>query len=79
MFKISADLSNNFSFETRFYENQFFYPLYLQKKSNQRKKSNQGLQDPLLLKDYRLHMELAEQKALKLLEMDTMQVWQMDI
>jgi len=35
-FKISADLSNNFSFETRFYENQFFYPLYLQKKSNQR-------------------------------------------
>ena len=38
-FRISGDLSDNFSFETRFYENQFFYPLYLQEKSNQRANS----------------------------------------
>ena len=39
-FRISGDLSDNFSFETRFYENQFFYPLYLQEKSKQRANSN---------------------------------------
>jgi hypothetical protein len=43
-FRISADLSDNFSFETRFYENQFFYPLYLQEKSNQRVIPQMGIE-----------------------------------
>ena len=42
-FRISGDLSDNFSFETRFYENQFFYPLYLQEKSSQRANSQIGV------------------------------------
>jgi hypothetical protein len=28
-FRVMGDITNKFSFETRFYENQFFYPLYL--------------------------------------------------
>ena len=43
-FRISGDLSDNFSFETRFYENQFFYPLYLQEKSNQRAIPQRGIE-----------------------------------
>ena len=42
--KISADLSDNFSFETRFYENQFFYPLYLQEKSKHRAIPQMGIE-----------------------------------
>ena len=42
-FRITGDLSDNFSFETRFYENQFFYPLYLQKKSSQRANPQMGV------------------------------------
>ena len=42
-FRISGDLSDNFSFETRFYENQFFYPLYLQEKSSQRANPQMGV------------------------------------
>jgi hypothetical protein len=42
-FRISGDLSSNFSFETRFYENQFFYPLFLQEKSSQRANPQMGL------------------------------------
>jgi hypothetical protein len=34
-FRISGDLVGNFSFETRFYENQFFYPIILREKSDQ--------------------------------------------
>ena len=34
--RITGDLTNNFSFETRFYENQFFYPDYLRQKSDSR-------------------------------------------
>ena len=42
-FRITGDLSDNFSFETRFYENQFFYPLYLQNKSNDRANPTMGV------------------------------------
>ena len=42
-FRITGDLSGNFSFETRFYENQFFYPLYLQEKSSQRANPQMGV------------------------------------
>ncbi|GIR58789.1 MAG: hypothetical protein CM15mP65_13700 [Crocinitomicaceae bacterium] len=32
-FRITGDLTNKLSFETRFYENQFFYPDYLSQKA----------------------------------------------
>ena len=35
-FRITGDISSKFSFETRFYENQFFYPKYLNKRAIER-------------------------------------------
>ena len=37
------NLGNNISFETRFYENQFFYPDYLKEKSLSRSHLSQGI------------------------------------
>ena len=42
-FRITGDLGKNFSFETRFYENQFYYPDYLKEKSDQRSNPSMGV------------------------------------
>lgn len=42
-FRITGDLGNNISFETRFYENQFLYPDYLKEKSLSRSHLSQGI------------------------------------
>ena len=42
-FRITGDLDKNFSFETRFYENQFYYPDYLKEKSDQRSDPSMGV------------------------------------
>ena len=42
-FRITGNLGNNISFETRFYENQFFYPDYLREKSLSRSHLSQGI------------------------------------
>ena len=42
-FRITGDLVKNFSFETRFYENQFYYPDYLKLKSDQRSNPSMGV------------------------------------
>jgi hypothetical protein len=41
--KISGDLGSNLSFETRFYENQFFYADYLREKSDLRSNPSMGV------------------------------------
>ncbi|MAT67496.1 MAG: hypothetical protein CL830_03795 [Crocinitomicaceae bacterium] len=68
-FRITGDLSGNFSFETRFYENQFFYPLYLQEKSSQRANPQMGVDG----------IAYGIGRAKRLRTMAMMQVWQMDI
>ena len=40
---VIKDLDKNFSFETRFYENQFYYPDYLKEKSDQRSDPSMGV------------------------------------
>ena len=42
-FRITGDLGNNISFETRFYENQFLYPDFLKEKSVSRSYPSQGI------------------------------------
>ena len=42
-FRITGDLVKNFSFETRFYENQFYYPDYLKEKSDLRSNPTMGV------------------------------------
>ena len=42
-FRITGDLDKNFSFETRFYESQFYYPDYLKLKSNYRSNPSMGV------------------------------------
>ena len=42
-FRITGDLGNNISFETRFYENQFLYPDFLKEKSVSRSNPSQGI------------------------------------
>ena len=42
-FRITGDLVKNFSFETRFYENQFYYPDYLKLKSDERSNPSMGV------------------------------------